>query len=258
MRLEQQLLTRNDCYKTGRTIAPLGVMVHSTGANNPWVSRYVPGNEVLGYNTGGNHWDRPGLTKCVHAFVGKFADGKVGVVQTLPWTRRGWHAGSGDTKPSANNTHIGFEICEDGLSDGDYFMEAYNTAVQLVAMLCKQYNLDPLADGVVICHSEGHQRGVASNHGDVMHWFPRFGRNMDNFRADVAQVMRGEDEVTQEQFDAMMENYLAKRAKQAATMPELLKDAMSMGLTDGTRPRDFVTREECAVMARAAAKSYTK
>lgn len=258
MRLEQQLLTRNDCYKTGRTIAPLGVMVHSTGANNPWVSRYVPGNEVLGYNTGGNHWDRPGLTKCVHAFVGKFADGKVGVVQTLPWTQRGWHAGRGDTKPSANNTHIGFEICEDGLSDGDYFMEAYNTAVQLVAMLCKQYNLDPLADGVVICHSEGHQRGVASNHGDVMHWFPRFGRNMDNFRADVAQVMRGEDEVTQEQFDAMMENYLAKRAKQAATMPELLKDAISMGLTDGTRPRDFVTREECAVMARAAAKSYTK
>ena len=258
MRLEQQLLTRNDCYKTGRTIAPLGVMVHSTGANNPWVSRYVPGNEVLGYNTGNNDWDRPGLSKCVHAFVGKFADGTVGTVQTLPWNWRGWHAGSGDTKPSANNTHIGFEICEDGLKDAGYFTSVYREAVELTAYLCKEYDLNPMDDGVVICHSEGHTQGVASNHADVMHWFPIHGKTMDDFRADVAQVMRGEDEVTQEQFDAMMENYLAKRAKQAATMPELLKDAMSMGLTDGTRPRDFVTREECAVMARAAAKSYTK
>ena len=30
--------------------------------------------------------------------------------QTLPWDHRGWHAGG-----SANNTHIGFEICEDAL-----------------------------------------------------------------------------------------------------------------------------------------------
>ena len=53
-------------------------------------------------------------------------------------------------------------------------------------MLCKQYGLDPLADGVVICHQEGYRRGIASNHGDVLHWFPRFGKSMDDFRADVA------------------------------------------------------------------------
>jgi hypothetical protein len=34
----------------------------------------------------------------------------------LPWDHRGWHAGG-----SANNTHIGFEICEDGLTDSKYF-----------------------------------------------------------------------------------------------------------------------------------------
>lgn len=34
----------------------------------------------------------------------------------------------------------------------------------------------------------------------------------------------------------------------------LLADAVQRGITDGTRPRDFVTREECAVMTRAAAK----
>ena len=95
MTLYRQFLTRNDCYAAGRTITPRGVMVHSTGANNPKVSRYVPGDEVLGRNPDGNHWDRPGVAKCVHAFIGKIADGSVAAVQTLPWDRRGWHAGSG-------------------------------------------------------------------------------------------------------------------------------------------------------------------
>ena len=259
MRLEQQFLTKNDCYKAGRTIIPKGVMVHSTGASNPWVSRYVPGNEVLGYNTGGNDWDRSGLTKCVHAFVGKFADGQMGVVQTLPWNRRGWHAGTGTSGYSANNTHIGFEICEDALDDGDYFMQVYDAAVELVAMLCKQYGLDPLADGVVICHSEGYKRGVASNHGDVMHWFPRFGRNMDNFRADVARAM--EDDMTQEQFNKMMDNYLAQRNAQSASdwAKPFIQEAIDAGaMTDvgGTiaSPQGFVTRQELAVVAAALSK----
>ena len=60
MVLYQQLLTRNDCCTAGKTIVPEGVMVHSTGANNPRVSRYVPGDEVLGVNRYGNHWDQPG------------------------------------------------------------------------------------------------------------------------------------------------------------------------------------------------------
>lgn len=250
MNLYKQLLTENDCYKAGRTIAPKGVMVHSTGANNPWVCRYVPGNDALGYNTGGNHWNRAGLSKCVHAFVGKLADGTVGTVQTLPWTMRGWHAGG-----AANNTHIGFEICEDNLEDSGYFQAVYREAVELTAFLCSEYGLDPKADGVVICHSEGYKRGVASNHADVMHWFPIHGKTMDDFRADVARVLEGEKKVTYEEWKAYMERYRRELAGQEPTMPELVADAAAMGLTDGARPRDLVTREECAVMARAAAKT---
>ena len=150
MTLYQQILTQNGCYKAGRTITPKGVMVHSTGSNNPRVSRYVPGDEVIGYNTNGNHWNRSGLTKCVHAFIGKFSDGSIGTVQTLPWNHRGWHAGG-----AANNTHISFEICEDNLEDAGYFQAAYREAVELTAYLCREYGLVPLADGVVICHQEG-------------------------------------------------------------------------------------------------------
>ena len=75
MRLRQQMLIRNDCYQEGRTIRPLGVMIHSTGANNPRVSRYVPGNDEMGINSAGTHWNQPGLDVCVHAFIGRFADG---------------------------------------------------------------------------------------------------------------------------------------------------------------------------------------
>ena len=248
MNLRQQFLTNNDCYKAGRTIVPKGVMVHSTGANNPRVARYVPGDEVMGYNTNGNHWNRTGMTKCVHAFVGKFADGGVGTVQTLPWNWRGWHAGG-----AANNTHIGFEICEDGLTDASYFNAVYQEAVELTAYLCREYGLDPLADGVVICHQEGYRRGVASNHADVLHWFPIHGKSMDDFRADVAREMEENKDVTQEQFDAMMNDWLARRAALPASdwAVPYISEAIDKGYmadVGGTieRPQSFVTREELA------------
>ena len=245
MRLRQQLLTKNDCYKAGRTIQVKGVMVHSTGANNPKVCRYVPGDAEMGLNTADNHWDRPDLTKCVHAFVGKFADGGVGTVQTLPWTHRGWHAGG-----AANNTHIGFEICEDGLENPVYFAQVYQEAAELTAMLCRQYGLDPLADGVVICHQEGFRRGVASNHADVLHWFPKMGKPMDDFRAEVARLMKGEDDVTYEQWKEFMEQYRQELGQQPAPDwgEKELERAKELGLTDGSRPQDLATRQEVASM----------
>ena len=252
MKIIQQYLTRNECYRAGRTIRPHGIMVHSTGANNPSVARYVPGDDVIGRNQYGNDWDRPGLEKCAHAFVGKFADGSVGPVQTLPWNRRGWHCGRGKNG-SANDTHISFEICEDGLEDASYFEAVYQEAVELTTYLCKKYSLDPLADGVVICHREGYQRGIASNHKDVLHWFPKFGKTMDDFRADVARWMEGEDEtVTYEQWKEYMDRYLAERAELPANewAQAGLEQAKVKGITDGTRPQSFATRQEVALMVR--------
>ena len=185
MNLIECILTKNDCYKAGKKITPKGVMVHSTGANNPNLSRYVqPNVGGIGTNKYNNDWNRSGTGACVHAFIGKLANGNIATVQTLPWNHRGWHGG-GDS----NNTHISFEICEDGLTDKNYFMQVYTEAVELTAYLCKMYNLDPSRDGVVICHSEGYKRGIATNHGDVMHWFPKHGKSMDTFRADVKKAM---------------------------------------------------------------------
>jgi N-acetylmuramoyl-L-alanine amidase len=185
MNLHKLILTNNACYKAGKTIVPKGVMVHSTGANNPWLKRYVgPDDGLLGKNPYNNHWnqDRPdGREVCVHAFIGKLADGSIAAYQTLPWNMHGWHCGG-----SGNDTHIGFEICEDGLNDVSYFAAVYREAAELCAYLCKEYGL---TEKNVICHSEGYKLGIASNHSDVMHWFPRFGKSMDAFRADVRRLL---------------------------------------------------------------------
>jgi N-acetylmuramoyl-L-alanine amidase len=181
MDLNKLYLTENECFKVGKTMTPKGIMVHSTGANNPNLRRYVgPNDGKLGINTYGNHWNqaRPdGRQVCVHAFIGKLADGTIATYQTLPWNYVGWHSGG-----TANNTHIGFEICEDGLDDKDYFGAVYKEAIKLCVYLCRKFDLNTED---IIDHSEGHKLGIAGNHADVSHWFKRHGKTMDDFRADV-------------------------------------------------------------------------
>lgn len=199
MEIRQCILTNNECYKQGRQHTVKGIMVHSTGANNPYLMRYVgPDDGILGVNKYGNHWNqfRPdGRQVCVHGFIGLDKDNTVRTYQTLPWGIVGWHSGSGSlgqSKNANNNGYIGFEICEDDLSNADYFGRVYEAAVELCAHLCGEYGLDPMED--IIDHREGHRLGIASNHGDVVHWFSRHGKSMDTLREDVkAKLDEAED-----------------------------------------------------------------
>ena len=69
----------------------------------------------------------------------------------------------------------------------------YDAAVELFAFLCKQFGLNPLADGVIVSHKEGHDRGIATGHGDPDHLWNglQSGYTMDGFRKDVAAAMNG-------------------------------------------------------------------
>jgi N-acetyl-anhydromuramyl-L-alanine amidase AmpD len=161
MELTVKYMTENDCYKVGRKIAVQGIMVHSTSTPGVMAAQWFKA------------WNKPGIQKCVHAF----SDDRE-VWQYLPWNYRGWHAGA-----SANDTHVAFEICEpNNLNDAEYFNRAYKNAVELTVLLCKQFKL---TEKNVICHCEGFKLGIASNHGDVMHWFPKHNKDMDTFREDV-------------------------------------------------------------------------
>lgn len=245
MKLHKLILTNNECYKVGSTITPKGIMVHSTGANNPNLRRYVgPDDGLLGVNFSSNHWNtaRPGGQQvCVHAFIGKLKDGSIATYQTLPWNMRGWHAGG-----SANNTHIGFEICEDGLSDPAYFSAVYKEAVELCVYLCKQYGL---MEKNIVCHSEGYKQGIASNHGDVMHWFPKHGKSMDAFRADVKVGLSKKEEVK-------MDNTTTAWSKDAVEWA--VANKLLQGSDGDLMLRSPLTREQFCVMLKRYHDTFNK
>lgn len=243
MNLRIKILTHNDCYKANKQIKVKGITVHSTGSNNPNVNRYVPIE-----NCSSMHWDKPGIKKCVHAFIGIMPDGKIGTCQTLPWNWRGWHIGPGK-KGSYNNSHIGFEICEDGLNDREYFNKAFTEAAELCSYLCKIYNLNPLNDHVICSHHEGHLQGYGANHADCDHWLKRFGLTMDDFRRKVYDIM---NTMTEKEFAEMMQNYQTQLAQLPASdyyENEGVDEFVSITrISDGTRPQQFTTREQVLTM----------
>lgn len=222
MHIIEVFTTGNKCYQVGALLRPQGLMLHSIGTPQPsaavlarYFDQYQPGGQSV----------------CVHAFVQ--ADGTV--YQTLPWWMRGWHCGG-----SANGTHIGVEMTEPDVSmsyaeAAEQITGTYRTAVALFAQLCGVYGLDPLADGVIIGHAEGHRRGVASNHADPeLSWNTYgMGYTMDGFRRAVAEAMAGAKE-EEEETDMTRYNTVAEMPAWAREEAQRLIDRGALqGGTDG-------------------------
>ena len=241
MKLVESIMTRNPCYTAGRKITVKGLMLHSVGCPQPKASAFI------------SSWNIPAHdTSCVHGFI----DGNDGTVyQALPWNHRGWHCGSG-SKGSGNNTHIGVEMCEpacirytagsnftcSNLTEAKAVAErTYKAAVELFAMLCKKYGLDPLADGAIISHREGHSRGIASNHGDPEHLWTQLGMGytMDGFRKAVKAAMGGASSGT-DGYTKIMGNAVATAEQMKAYLkaknpkvPQSVLDMVPLYLSEG-------------------------
>ena len=175
-------------FKTPRPMpqgSPVGIIIHSTGADNPNLKRYVNAPEICGVNPYKNYFDRPDSNVCPHAVIGKDKNGDVRAAKLLPWNVCCWGCGSG-SKGSYNYApaYIQIEIAEDALNDRAYFEEAFGLEVQLCQRLMKNY--PTIKPGNIISHKEACARGYASNHGDPEHWLARFGKNMDWFRSLIA------------------------------------------------------------------------
>jgi len=183
LQLTQSFLTRNRTATNPQTMPVKGIMLHSVGVPQPNAEVFI------------RNIDTPTASVSYHAIIEP--GGRA--FQLLPWTNRAWHAGG-----AANNGYIAVELTEPGTikyTEGANFIDndpektkafvkdTYATAVELFADLCMQFGLNPLADGVIISHSEGHKRGIASNHADVEHLWSRFGLTMDQFRKDVAATI---------------------------------------------------------------------
>ena len=181
-----KFMTKNDCYNTQESIKVKGIMIHSTATPGVMADQW--------YDWWNKSYEKGETNRevCVHAFL----DDKK-VYQYLPWNHRAWHCGG-----KANNTHISFEICEpEGIiyskdwskicsidieGTRAYFDKVWENSVKLCVMLCKQFNL---TQENIICHCEGHDLGIASDHKDVMHWWKFYGKDMDMFRKDVKKAL---------------------------------------------------------------------
>ncbi|MBR1702868.1 MAG: N-acetylmuramoyl-L-alanine amidase [Lachnospiraceae bacterium] len=186
MEIVEQFVKSNPCYKAKTKIEVKGLMLHSVGCPQSRAEVFV------------KRFDNSNAKVCVHAFI----DADTGIVfQTLPWDYWAWHCGG-----SGNRTHIGVEMCEPSCiryTGGSTFQcsdeekartmvkRTLDSAAVLFATLCREYQLDPLKDGIIISHKEGHDRGIASGHADPDHLFRQLHMNytMDHFRAEVASAM---------------------------------------------------------------------
>ena len=194
MNLIQNYLTQSGCYKAGKRITVKGLMIHSVGCPQPKADVFM------------KNWNRADANACVHAIVEPDGD----VYQLLPWDFRGWHCGRRRKQypyrcgnDGACHHQIYGRLKLDGDRGGEntknHVLATYKYAVELFAYLCQQFGLDPMADGVIISHSEGCKRGIASNHGDVEHLWSKFGLSMEQFRKDIKAAMEGstaEDSLT--------------------------------------------------------------
>ena len=203
MRFLQCILYNNDCFKADVRMKPTRIVVHSTGVNNTSLARCIqPAKnqstgmggktrdemmKLLGENKYGNHWNQSGISKCVHAFAGKLADGSIAVVQTLPYNVRAWGVGKG-SKGSFNASALQIELMEDGHNSKSYCQKVFKEAVEFCAMLCARYDIS-VED--IVSHKEAYRMGYGSNHGDPESWIGKFGLTMDDFRNEVNKKLNG-------------------------------------------------------------------
>lgn len=181
----QAYFTKHRSYQgKRRNITPVGILVHSTGAVNRELRRYVDAPDRLGKNLYNNHWNKSTASKSVHAFIGYDKAKKVIVAETLPPDRACWGCGGGK-KGSYNydpHAYLQFEICQGSNTDSTYYWEAIGVAEEYCAHLCRLYGWSAAQ---ITSHKEACAAGYASNHGDPQSWQKHFGDDMKKFRARV-------------------------------------------------------------------------
>lgn len=264
MAIIEQYMTKNPCYTTKRSIKVEGLMLHSIGVPQPNPLSLI------------NNWNRSSFkSACVHGFIGEDNS-----YITLPClvtpgrAHRGWHAGKGKNG-SANDSYIGIEMCEpkeikytqgatftstDAAAARKFVEKTTRNAVVLFAKLCLFHNLNPLQEGVIISHEEGHRLGIASNHGDPVHLWKQLGMDydMNKFRQDVYKEMNKikieeDEDMTVEQFKELyremrkelQDNDASPWSKEARNWA--IKNQLVQGSADGTFNgawEDILTREQ--------------
>ena len=224
--MSYQYITQYDaaCYTPGRTYQGVNyavdkIVIHHWGADGQTF------DSVVGWFT------NPNCGTSAHYVV---EDRKVACMVNLYDTA--YHAGNW----FANLSSIGIE-CRPEMSDGDL-----ETVCELVAYLYGVYGELPIYP-----HKYFSRTACPG----------RYEAKLDYIKQRALEILNGEskeesesDDVTQEQFNKMMDNYLAVKRQLPASdwAKETWQQATASGLTDGTMPQDFCTREQVVTMIQRA------
>ena len=224
-----KILERRACrgnYLPGRTAPVEYIVVHYTGNwgdtaqnNADYFARRVTGSSA-------------------HYFVDREE-----VWRSVAEEDTAWHCGSSHpVHPLCRNGNsIGVEMCD---SAGGVPPEGEARTIALVEELMARYQIPP---DRVLRHYDVTGKKCPAPWVDAPREWER-----------VRAVLRGGDPLTQDQFDAMLENYLSRRGAREASGWALpyLQEAAAAGVMAGTeggigRPQAFATREELAAVAAA-------
>lgn len=262
-------LTKNPYFNDGKWITGAmfeGFTLHSVGTGQPDPMVFWNGWNKSSYTTAG-----------INGFIGEEQ-----ILITAPCletrgkVKRMPHAGN----PWGNNRYIGFEMCEpasvhytgqgasftcsDLTAARAFCRKTYENAVELFAMLCKFHGKNPLVPGVIYSHNEMGKKGIGSGHVDPEHLWQGLGLpyTMDGFRQDVSKKMNEEEiNMTKLELEQLIDQRATvianERIKAVLTgngtqvsnwAKEELEKAVAAGITDGTNPGGYTTREQTAAM----------
>lgn len=169
------MMTNSTQWAYHKELNPVGIVVHSSGRNNPYLRRYVqPSKDNKNYidiinQLGENHkrddWNHIHTLYNFHYWIGKDKNNDVISVQTFPLNIKTW-----------NDNYIHICICEDKLNDRDYLADCLAELAVLCDDLCKDFNWD---ETVIFDYSE------ISNFPDSNYWLEKHGFNILLIRAII-------------------------------------------------------------------------
>ena len=231
MQIKQQIIPKSrKTQRPGIAMIPQFITIHSTG--NP-------------SSTAQNEADYVCKNSVRQASFHFVCDEKQ-VIQVIPTNEIAWHAGDGGSG-TGNRKSIAIEICESGNRKA-----AVDNAVQLTKQLIDEFKIQP---GNVFQHHHWSGKNCPRILRDN-----KYIKDRIDWKYFTAKIREEEEEMTQEQFNDMMENYLASRAQKAphdwsaADRKWAEENGIIQGDPDGDkRYQSFITREEAAAMMRRTA-----
>lgn len=231
MQIKQQIIPKSrKTQRPGIAMTPQFITIHSTG--NP-------------SSTAQNEADYVCKNSVRQASFHFVCDEKQ-IIQALPTNEIAWHAGDGGSG-TGNRKSIAIEICESGER-----IKAVQNAVWLTKKLMKEFEIQP---GNVFQHHHWSGKNCPRILRDN-----KYIKDRIDWKYFTAKIGEEEAEMTQEQFNKMMENYLASRAQRAPhdwseeDRKWAEKNGIIQGDPDGNkRYGSFITREEATAMLRRTA-----